>query len=197
MRYPNTAFIQKKLAVHDLLSDVPLLDVWEIILEGGGGGRTMADVRAMLIAADPAELNPLARFLFALRARMGQWFGWDAPPDAPQIVPPGSYLHRLPDALRAASETEPGEVLGPVRVLYQLPEEWLAETINATTHAFLHFSLHPAPEGHYRAYLAVYAQHGAWWSRYYMALIEPFRLWVVYPSVIRFLAARWRATYAR
>ncbi len=192
MSYPIPVFLQKDWQVHHVLTDVPLLDVWHIPLDDAPPGLTMADLRALLLASDPADLHPAARFLFALREKIGVWLGWDAPDEADSQPPPESYLQRLPDELARASQTPPGERLGPVRVLYQLPDEWLAETINATTHAFIHASLEPG----YTLYLAVYAQPTVWWSRYYMALIEPFRQWIVYPALVRFVQQGWRAHYS-
>ena len=105
------------LHAHALLEGVPLHDVWRIELPGGGPGRTLADVRALLHFDDLGQINPVVRALFALRAALGRWLrlGDDAPMD-----PDRTLLDRVPEPLREASEPAPGTREGPFRVLYAL-----------------------------------------------------------------------------
>ncbi len=117
-------------------------------------------------------------------------FGWDA---RETDRADRSYLHHLTPALRARSRVEPGTPDGPFRVLYVLDRESLAELQNATVHAFLSAALVPTPGG-YRLYWAVYVKPVSWLTPFYMALIEPFRRWIVYPSIFRRLAKAWRNT---
>jgi hypothetical protein len=92
MRVPREQFWRLRLAVHGLVRDVPLYDVTAVDLPGGGAGRTMADVRA-LMAREPVRVaNPLVRGLFALRALLGRLCGWDA---ARPTHPETSSLQRL------------------------------------------------------------------------------------------------------
>src|SRR5262249_48726048 len=52
MRVPREQFRRLSLAVHGLLRDVPLHDVTAVDLPGGGAGRTITDMRA-LMAREP------------------------------------------------------------------------------------------------------------------------------------------------
>lgn len=135
--------------------------------------------------------NPLVRALFALRALVGRLFGWDS---AAHAHPEDSYLPRVGDELRRRSEVAPGSADGVFRLLYLLPRESLAEIRNATVHAFLVQALAPTAEG-YRLYWAIYVRPVSRLTALYMALIEPFRRLVVYPSILRRIRVAWSARY--
>lgn len=65
------------------------------------------------------------------------------------------------------------------RPVYVEPEEQVSRIENATVVAFLHLSL---ADRHPR--LAVYVRPKGWFGAAYMKLIDPFRRWVVYPSLL-------------
>ena len=76
MRLDPDEFRARPLRVHALLHDVPLEDAWAVPLSGGGAGRTVQDVRAVMLAG--RETAPaVVRGLFRLRSRIGGLFGWD------------------------------------------------------------------------------------------------------------------------
>ena len=50
MRLVPDEFRARTLRVHALLHDIPLEDAWAIPLSGGGAGRTVQDVRAVMLA---------------------------------------------------------------------------------------------------------------------------------------------------
>ncbi len=182
-------YLQKRLWGHRLLSDVPLLDVWAISLANGGTGRTVQDIRALVENINPSQIPYALRFLFRLREVMGAVFRWDREANS-SAIPANSYFYRL-DADDMARSLEPcGTRYPPLTLLYQFDDEILLEIINATTHAFILLSLEATSKGYY-AYVAVYAQDKTWWSPYYMRLIDPFRHWVVYPTMIRLLQQQW------
>jgi hypothetical protein len=47
----------------------------------------------------------------------------------------------------------------------------------------------------YRYYLAVYVQSVSRFTPFYMALIDPFRKLIVYPSLLRSVRARWNQAW--
>ena len=192
MRVQSAAFHGLALEAHALLTDIPLRDVTAIGLPGGGPGRTMADVRALLPTGLLGAGGPLARALFAVRRGLGRLFGWDRrePDDAA-----GSYLSRVSAEVRARSQVAPGTREGPVRLLYALEGESLAEIRNATAHAFLCAALREHA-GEYRLYWAVYVKPTSWLTPVYMALIEPFRRFIVYPSLLAQIRRAWIERYA-
>ena len=93
-------------------------------------------------------------------------------------------------SLARRSLVVPGAPDGIFRTLYQLDRESLSEVRNATVHAFLAQALVPHDDG-YRLYWAVYVKPVSRWTRLYMAAIDPFRRLVVYPSLLRRIAAAW------
>jgi hypothetical protein len=193
VRVDVAEFRMLPLEVHAILGDVPLKDVTAVDLPGGGPGRTLGDVRALIPTGELLNANPLARALFALRLWLGRLFGWDRPEhDRPQT----SYLARVTEAVRARSVVQPGTMERGFRLLFLLERESLAEIRNATVHAFLCAALCEHPNG-YRLYWAVYVKPASWLTPVYMALIEPFRRFIVYPAMLGRVRRAWIARYPR
>jgi len=188
VRLPADEFRRAPWRVHRFLADVPLHDVWEIRLEGGGPGRHVRDFRAV---ADRTlrRPGPLIWLLFALRGALGAILRLDdRVPGGPP--PAASYVHRLSDAERVASLEPPGSPWGIFRFVYAFEDEALGEIINRTVHAFSFMGMRPAPGG-YRVHWAIYVRPVGRLTGLYMALIDPFRRWLIYPSLIRGLEAAW------
>jgi hypothetical protein len=194
MRVPPEELAGLGLHAAALLRDVPLRDVSVVDLPGGGAGRTLSDVRALLEAGHATSGGPLAvRALFALRWFLGRLLGWDA---ARHQHPEASYLHRLSDETKRRSRVTPGSADGPFRLLYLFDRESLAEIENATVHAFLSTALVETADG-YRLYWAVYVKPVSWLTPVYMTVIEPFRRFLVYPALLRRLRRAWQSRYLR
>jgi|SRR5579863_7881050 len=192
VRVPADEFRTFKLEVHELLAGIPLQDVSVVDLPGGGPGRTLSDVRSLISSQSLNRANPLVRLLFGLRALLGRVFRWDHPE---KTYPARSYAHRLKPEVRARSVVPTGTRDGPFQLLYVLENESLAELQNATVHAFLASVLQPTTSG-YRLYWAVYVQPVSRLTRLYMALIEPFRRFIVYPAIFRRIRQAWQARNA-
>jgi hypothetical protein len=189
---PVDEFRALDLRCHEFLHDAPLHDVWIIDLAGGGPGRTMRDVDAVAAPGRAGRPSLPTRALFALRVVIGRALGWDrARPDEFAH----SYLHHLTDDDRARSLLPPGTMRGIFRLLYVFADETLAETRNATVHAFLVMALRPRGDG-YRLYWAIYVTPVGRLTRVYMAAIDPFRRFIVYPALIRQLQGAWARAYA-
>ena len=193
MRVPHEQFLGLDLEVHAILSDVRLRDVTAIDLPAGGAGRTISDVRSLMAREKRLAANPAVRFLVALRLMLGRLFRWDSTGHA---HPEMSYLHRLSSDIKRRSVVAPGSPDGPFRLLYVLEKESLAEIRNATVHAFLSSVLIETPLG-YRLYLAVYVKPVSRLTPLYMALIEPFRRFIVYPAIGRVYRKAWEERYPR
>jgi len=191
VRVDVVEFRRLPLEVHRILEDVPLRDVTAIDLPGGGAGRTLSDVRALISTGDLLSANPLARALFAFRLWLGRILGWDLPQHDP---PATSYLSRVPAALQARSVVPPGTIEHGFRLLYLVEQESLAEIRNATVHAFLCAAMRERPGG-YRLYWAVFVKPSSWLTPVYMAIIEPFRRFIVYPAMLGRVRRAWTARY--
>lgn len=177
------------LRAHALLADVPLHDVWVVDLPGGGEGRTLLDLRESMSGDDLKSVNPVVRGLFALRGALGRAFGWDAPDPSHAAR---SFLTRLTDDDRRASLVTPGSADGFFTVLYVRSHEAVSEALNATVHAFLTFALVPREDGTgYRMFWAIHVKPVSRLTSVYMALIAPFRRFVVYPALLRRVREKW------
>ena len=158
----------RTLRVHALLHDIPLEDAWAIPLSGGGAGRTVQDVRAVMLAG--RETAPaVVQGLFWLRRRIGALFGWD---DDRPAWNAESYADRLSPEDRARSLVAPGTPDGSFRVLYRFEDEQLSELRNATVQAFASLSIRQTSGG-YLAYLGVFVQPVHRLTRLYMARTGP------------------------
>ena len=192
MRVTPAEFQRVTLRCHALLADASLHDVWAIPLDGGGQGRTIRDAHAILFGSQRPPARLAVRELFRLRWALGRVFGWD---DERHDPPALSYLHRLTDADRLQSEVPPGTRQGPFRVLYVFANEALSELRNGTVHGFLALALVPRPSG-YTLYMAVYVRPVSRLTRFYMALIDPFRRFIVYPALCRDAQRSWSRAFA-
>ena len=191
MRVTPAEFRRVNLRCHSLLADVPLHDVWAIPLDGGGPDRTIRDAHAIMFGSQRAPSKPAVRGLFRLRWALGRVFGWDDERRDPLAQ---SYMHRLTEADRLQSEVRPGTREGPFRVLYVFANEALSELRNATVHGFMALALVPRQEG-YTLYMGVYVTPVSRLTPLYMALIDPFRRYIVYPALCRDAQRSWACAY--
>ena len=187
MRVDPSQWRALDLEVHELLKQIPLQDVSMVELPGGGAGRSLEDVRGLLLQSEGRGASPAVRALFALRDLLGRVFGWDRGGRSEQRR---SLPLAIPERLRSRSLRPPGSADGPFTLLYQLDREMLSEIRNTTVHAFSCMVLVEHPGG-YRFYWGVYVEPVSWITAFYMALIEPFRRFIVYPSLLRRLAKGW------
>jgi hypothetical protein len=135
---------------------------------------------------------PLVRALFAIRSKIGSLLGLDG-----NQTGVGSRVASLRDQLPADLRDAPQGpefTTTPFTPVYLLHDEFAAEIANRTVHAGDAHRLGrgsvvgrwlPRPDG--RACAAQPPARGA-----YMALIDRFRRWIVYPSLMRDIGAGWR-----
>lgn len=185
MRISADEYRALPLIAHTVLEGVPLRDVSAIDLPGGGN-RSVADVLSLLSGSEAS--GGIASALMRVRETVGRWLHWDdATPAAPS-----RFWDRVPANLRRPPSATDS---GAFRLMYQRPDEALSEIRNATVHAFLCTVLQRRPDG-YRLYWAVYVLPVSWFTPVYMAVIEPFRRFLVYPSLLRRLRREWGRRYA-
>lgn len=198
MRVSHPAYQALPLRAHEFLAGVPLHDVWRFRLNGGDPNLTVAHVADRFIEVVGAAAGTregtgaglVVRALFGLRSVMGRAFGWDQKPASV-----GSYLDRLTPDDRQRSLEKPGSSRAFWTTLYTFEQEALGEVINRTVHAFLLFYLEPSPVGQGTGYAltwAIYVKPVSRLTPVYMALIDPFRRWFVYPALVRRFEEAWR-----
>ena len=176
------------LRVHTLLADVPLHDVWAVDLPRIREGMTLDQFHRLVSQRRLMGRLPLpARALFGLRVLVGRLFRLE---DQPNGAGGASFANGLTAEDRASSSLAPGTPDGPFRVVYQFENERLLEVHNRTVNAALLMALAETGAG-YRFYLAVYVGNAGWITPVYMALIDPFRRWIIYPAMLKNIRAIW------
>lgn len=182
--------------VHQLASDFDLLDVWRFPLTAHPqNGETFEAVQTFFLQQleHPDEFHGLTGWLFNLRKKMGETFGWDEKHVARPI--PGCTETSVKERLKTdvqptapALDVHDTAVFTPV---YAEETEVLYETSNDTVHALLHLGWVSADEETFTVQMAVYAKSRGWLGDVYMTAISPFRHWIVYPTMMRWLKRHW------
>jgi hypothetical protein len=183
-------FERLPLRVHTFLAGVPLHDVWAIDLPRTRSGITLD---GFLRAASACLLTPppAVRALLNIRFFVGRLLGWDR---EPAVTAWETFATRLTTADRSESLVSAGTPEGLFRVVYRFENEQLLELINRTAHAAALSALVETANA-YRFYFGVYVRRVGRFTPIYMALIDPFRKLVVYPSLLRSVRAKWNKTF--
>ncbi len=202
MRLPNAAHESGFWRIREIAHDFTLEDVWALPVQGGAG-----DFRSLLEVMTSGDLISSAsaptRLLWRARDRLGSWFGLgrtsapignDCDGPAGHLPIPGtsetSLTDRLPDDLRhTAADLRFDSV--PFVPLYRTDVEFAAELSNRTVHAVMHLAWVDQGDGRYQGQMAVYVKPRGPLGEGYMALIKPFRYWVVYPALLRQVERAW------
>jgi len=182
-------FERLPLRVHDFLAGVPLHDVWAVDLPWTRPGITL-DEFLRTGSSRPYRLSPVVRMLLSIRLFTGRLLGWDREPIAWE-----TFATRLTTADRSKSLAAAGTSEGLFRVVYRFENEQLLEVINRTAHAAALSAL-VEMSNKYRFYFGVYVRNVGGFTPVYMALIDPFRKLIVYPSLLRSIRATWNHAFA-
>ena len=119
-------------------------------------------------------------------------------PEHPSLRRPAAWLgsragRNRATADRSRSLAPAGTCEGLFRVVYRFENEQLLELINRSAHAAALSALVETANA-YRFYFGVYVRSVSRFTPIYMALIDPFRKLVVYPSLLRTVRAKWNKT---
>ena len=197
IRIPNADHESRPWRIREIVPDFALEDVWALPAHGGAGD--FPALIELLASSDPANAESLpTRLLWNLRDRLGSWFdlGRISAPDegAGELPIPGtsetSLAGRLPDDLRGTAATIDFGSL-PFSPLYRTDDEFAAEVSNRTVHGVVHLAWVDRGAGRHQGQMAVYVKPRGLFGKGYMALIKPFRHWIVYPALMRQTERRW------
>ena len=189
MRLSNTTHTSQPWRIHELTRDFQLEDVWALPTPGGLGD--FPRLVQLMASGDPSQgTSRAARTLWAMRWRIGELLGWDAP-DAGLDSRVPTLRDRLPLDLRDAPS--PPDFHAPFTSLYLTGDEFAAEIANRTVHGVMHLGWVPDGTGGYRGQMAVYVKPNGLLGTAYMAAIRPFRHLIVYPPMLRQIGRAWRA----
>ena len=202
-RIPNSAHESRPWRIREIVPDFTLEDVWALPAEGGA--EDFPQLLAMIGSLSPAQSDSSAtRFLWELRDRLGAWFklgrivvpandGSSEPKSKLPIPGTGetSLAQRLPDDLRnTTADLDFGSL--PFTLLYRTDVESAAELSNQTVHGVMHLAWADRGEGRYQGQMAVYVKPRGAFGQGYVALIKPFRYWIVYPALMRQVERAWK-----
>ncbi len=187
--------------IHDLVPDFTLEDVW--VLPTQGGPDDFQALLELVGSFDPSQADSRpARFLWDLRDRLGAWLGLGEISTAVEereaggLPIPGaaetSLRDRLPLELRGTASDIAFRSL-PFVPLYRAEREAAAEISNKTVHGVAHLAWVERDDGRHEGRMAVYVKPRGAFGRAYMALIKPFRYWIVYPALMGQVERAWNA----
>ncbi len=203
MRLPNATHESRPWRIREIAADFTLEDVWALPVHGGPD-----DFQALIeqtVSFDPADWESLPmRVLWHVRDRLGSWFGLgristpaegggdDAAARLPILgTSEISLTDRLPDDLRNTAGDLHFDSL-PFAPLYRTDVEFGAELSNQTVHCVMHLAWVDRGDGRHQGQMAVYVKPRGRLGKGYMALIKPFRHWVVYPALMRQIERTWK-----
>jgi len=185
-------FERLPLRIHDFLAGVPLHDVWAVDLPRTRSGITLNEF-LRTASTRLCKLSPVAHALLNIRLFIGRLLGWDREPAATARE---TFATRLTTADRSKSLAPAGTREGLFRVVYRFENEQLLELSNRTAHAAALSALVETAQA-YRFYFGVYVRSVGRFTPVYMALIDPFRKLIVYPSLLRTVRASWNQTFGK
>jgi hypothetical protein len=197
-RLANAVHESRPWRIREIASDFTVEDVWA--LPACGSAEDFQALLELVTAGDPASAESLpTRLLWQLRDRLGSLFELgriSAPVDGTtdKLPIPGtnetSLSERLPVDLRnTVTDLDFGSL--PFVPLYRADDEFAAEISNRTVHGVMHLAWADQGEGLFQGQMAVYVKPRGRPGKAYMALIKPFRLWIVYPALMRQTERTW------
>jgi hypothetical protein len=190
MRIRTGEFERLPLRVHQFLDGVPLHDVWAVDLPRTRSGITL-DEFLRAAGGRPFRPSSVVRALLGFRFFAGRFLGWDRESDGPVAH---TFATRLTSADLSQTLTPAGTPEGLFRTVYRFKNEQLLEISNRTAHAAALSAL-VETQNAYRLYFAVYVRSVGRLTPLYMALIDPFRRLIVYPSLLRSVRTTWKEAF--
>ena len=188
MKLPDSEHTSRPWLIHEIAAGFDLEDVWALPTPGERDDFPL--LVAGFATADPTqESTGIAHYLWVIRWKLGELFGWDDPDDGVGKRVP-TLRDRLPESLR---DTGPEFESLPFDSLYMTENEWAAEVANKTVHGVLHLGWVPDEDGSWHGQMAVLVKPNGWFGRAYMLAIKPFRYLIVYPTLIRRLGEEWQS----
>ncbi|MFC7927902.1 DUF2867 domain-containing protein [Streptomyces cinereoruber] len=189
MKLPVSEHTRRPWRIHAYAHDFAVEDVWSYRTPGAGPDDFPVMLAAMVEDGGFSRQSAPARFLFAVRWKLGALLGWDDP-RAGLGTRVRSLRERMPEELTGTVGSEPGG--SPFTPLYELPDECARELANRTVHTVMHLGWVEGADGDHELRMAVLVKANGRFGRLYMSLIAPFRYLIVYPSLTRQFERAWR-----
>lgn len=142
--------------------------------------------RVLQPAMNRLQSQGLSGFLFRFRQSLGKTFGWDLRGGCNQESLRERYLRLggCPISVDCCEES-------PFQMVYSFENESLSEICNRTIHAALHLSWEQQGNEGATVVLRVYVKKINFFSGIYMAMINPFRKTIIYPTMMNLAKREW------
>lgn len=191
MRINKEEHLKHAWRVHELLPDLRIEDVWLLPVEMEPD-EAIGELNAAFVQAlEKTSSKGLAGWLFRFRFFLGKVFGWENAEKAKELLPEGSIRARYAVKEGVPSLDADLEGFGDFVPVYGFQEEMLSEIENETVLAAAHFGKVPNGLGKFGVQMTVYVKPKGWFGAFYMQLIKPFRLLIVYPFMLRLIGQQW------
>jgi hypothetical protein len=201
MMIDKESHFDRSWKVNEIANDFNLWDVWEIPIVANNSVTENFQSFYKIIAGTFMKVHnnvTLTSLLFTLRYWLSKVFPLDKNINTLPI--PGchetSIKSRLNDQDIALSKV--GKALKDnntdleMRPVYLFKDESLHEFSNDTVHALIHFGWINKEDNDYTATLAIYVKPRGIYGRLYLKLIEPFRHYIVYPTMMKTIKTQWQ-----
>lgn len=191
MRINKEEHLKHPWRVHSLLKDLRIEDVWLLPVEMNAD-QPIGELNAAFVQAlEQTASSGLAGWLFRLRFFLGRVFGWENKTKPKASLPIGSIRERYATQEGLAELEARFEGFGDFVPVYDLKEEMLSEIENETVLAAAHFGRVAKSNGKYDVQMTVYVKPKGLLGHFYMQLIKPFRLIIVYPVMLKIIGRQW------
>ncbi len=191
MRVNKEEHLKHAWRVHGLLPDLRIEDVWLLPVEMEPD-TSIGELNAAFVKAlEDTSSKGVAGWLFRLRFFLGRIFGWEDAAKAKELLPAGSIRARYASEEGLSALNVDYEGFGDFVPVYSFHEEMLSEIENETVLAAAHFGKVPNGLGKQGVQMTIYVKPKGWFGAFYMQLIKPFRLLIVYPFMLRLIGRQW------
>lgn len=192
MRIDSKEHLKNPWKSHMLMTDFEIEDVWQLPITLKPE-HTIADVQEQFSKAmAKIESKGIAGWLFQFRLFLGRLFHWDEK-EKQTLLLPGSIRERYAMAASLSNEQLPDPGDGNFVPVYNLTEESLAEIENTTVHTAIHLGKVATELDEYTVQMTIYVKPKVTFGQVYMWLIKPFRLLIVYPTLLRTIKRQWQS----
>lgn len=188
-KLPNSAHTDQPWYIHKITGDFRLEDVWAFDTPGEKDDFHLLIELLEKNGSPETGQGAIGKFLFALRWKLGKYFGWDKARKTYEEKE-RTLAKRLSKDL--ISKKLPKNLDHPFTPLYYTHNEYAAEIVNATVHGVMHLSWVKVKGEIYRSQMAVLVKPNGFLGKCYMVLIKPFRHLFIYPALMRQQQQKWR-----
>lgn len=191
MKVDRKEHIDRNLKIHDLLKDFKVEDVWLLPINLDRQHSLTDVLEQLIITKNKISEKGLVGKLFNLRLYIGKVFHWDNKKASSKKYSIGELGERYAKAEHLNLEDLPQSKIGNFAPVYYLDNESLLELENNIVQAAIHLVKIQKSDNNYIVNMAVYVKPKGRLGYLYMLAIKPFRLLIVYPTLMKELKIQW------